>query len=1044
MNAITLALVNQHSTAPAPLSVEGRDTFVVALIAGSSACVFAADLFTPLGIAVWVLYLTPLLISFQLRRPVGPLAAAAVCTLLMALGYFLSPGGVSLTTAVVNRSLGIVTVWIMAAAARLFIINKLAIEQQEWLQSGQVRLSERLAGEQEIAELANAVLREMVSATGAQVGTVYARNGADLHLCASFAVPSESNLPHVIETGKGALGAAIQTGLPQIIRGLSETYLRYGSALGSDTPRVIIAAPLLADGDPVAAIELGFSSEPHEAAVNFLERAGGAVGVAFRSAEFRARLSELLEDTRRLAEELQRQSEELRTSNEELEEQSQALQASQARLESQQRDLEAANLELEERANALETERAAAERTGALLRAQTSELQQVSRYKSEFLANMSHELRTPLNSSLILARLLADNKGGNLNEEQVRFAETIESAGNDLLTLINDILDLSKIEAGQVDVRPERVALDTILNRLDRTFQPVAREKGLDLRIDLASDAPAELTVDPQRLEQVLRNFLSNALKFTERGEVALTVSAAPGERIALCVTDTGIGIAPEHQQTVFEAFRQADGTTSRRFGGTGLGLSISRELARLLGGTIALESEPGRGSSFTLLLPLVYDEGRAPARTDQVVSSAARPRSGLGAEPPLHPANDDRDVLTGDARVLLIVEDDDAFAAILVDLAHERGFQCLLARTADEGVALARQYLPHAIVLDLGLPDHTGMTVLDRLKHNVRTRHIPVHVISGHDHVESALARGAVGYVLKPAGRTELVNTLSGFEARLDRKLRRILLVEDDAAQREAVGRLLELEDVETVAVASGEECLALLAETTFDCMVLDLTLADMTGFELLDLLSADESRSFPPVIVYTGRELTQDEELLLRRYSRSVILKGARSPERLLDEITLFLHQVVSDLPNDVQRTLTRAISRDGAIEGRRILVVEDDVRNVFSITSIFEPQGAEVMIARNGQEALDLLATAEAGGALPDLLLMDVMMPVMDGLTATREIRKRETCRELPIIMLTAKAMAEDHRECLAAGANDYMTKPLDIEKLLSLVRVWLPRG
>lgn len=1044
MNATPAPPAVRRAPTPAPFPGRADDSLTLAVIAGGAVCVFAADLFTPLGMAIWILYLTPLLVSFQLRRPVAPLAAAAVCTLLMALGFFLSPTGVDPSVGVINRGFGILTVWIMATAARLFIINKLVIERQEWLQSGQVRLSERLAGEQEVEELAEAVLHEMVVATGAQVGTLYVRNGAGMSLRASFAVPPESALPQVVMPGEGALGAAMQTGEAQIIRGLTDGYLRHGSALGSDIPRVIVAAPFLVDGEPIAAIELGYAGEPHDAALEFLERAGAAVAVAFRSAEFRTRLAELLDDTRRLAEELQRQSEELRASNEELEEQSQALQASQAQLEAQQRDLEAANLELEERADALEKERSEAERTGTLLREQTSELQRVSRYKSEFLANMSHELRTPLNSSLILARLLADNRGGNLTGEQVRFAETIEAAGKDLLALINDILDLSKIEAGQVDVRPERVALETLLVRLSRTFEPVARDKGLELRVETAPDAPTELTVDPQRIEQVLRNFLSNALKFTERGEVVLTARSAPDDRIALCVSDTGIGIAPENQQAIFEAFRQADGTTSRRFGGTGLGLSISRELARLLGGTITLDSEPGRGSSFTLCLPVIYDKAHTPARADQIVRSVPSHAPVLGSEPSLSPADDDRDVLTGDARVLLVVEDDPAFAAILIDLAHERGFQCLLARTADEGVSLARQYLPHAIVLDLGLPDHTGLSVLDRLKHNVRTRHIPVHVISAHDHVATAMAGGAVGYVLKPAGRNELVETLSGFEQRLDRKLRRILLVEDDAVQREAIGRLLELEHVETVAVASGEECLTLLAETTFDCMVLDLTLEDMTGFELLDRLSADNSRSFPPVIVYTGRELTHDEEVRLMRYSRSVILKGARSPERLLDEVTLFLHQIVAELPNEMQRTLARAISHDGTITGRRILVVEDDVRNVFSITSIFEPQGAEMLIARNGREALDLLVAADERGDLPDLVLMDVMMPEMDGLTAAREIRKREACRDLPIIMLTAKAMAEDHRECLEAGANDYMAKPLDVEKLLSLVRVWLPRG
>jgi len=669
---------------------------------------------------------------------------------------------------------------------------------------------------------------------------------------------------------------------------------------------------------------------------------------------------------------------------------------------------------------------------------------------------MSHELRTPLNSALIMARLLADNRDGNLNAEQVRYAETIESSGNDLLALINDILDLSKIEAGHIEVNSEAVSPARLIDKLARTFAPMAAERKLEFRTELEDGVPDEIETDPQRLEQILKNFASNAIKFTNEGDVVLTVSRAHDGRIAFAVSDTGIGISSEQHEVIFEAFRQADGSTNRKYGGTGLGLSISRQLARLLGGEITLESEPGQGSTFTLLLPERYDPALVRARPDSQILAPARPRELPRATIPFpqRPASgktgarrkrvtDDRDALSGDNRVILVVEDDASFARILYDLAHEQGFQCIVADTADEGVTLARQFVPHAVILDVGLPDHSGLSVLDRLKHNVGTRHIPVHVISMHDYTKEALSAGAVGYMLKPVKRDELVQALKALEDHINRKVRRVLVVEDDANQLESIKALLASGDIEAAGAHTAAQCLEHLAKTTFDCMVLDLSLPDVSGFDLLEELSQNEDRAFPPVIVYTGRELSADDELRLRRYSKSIIIKGAKSPERLLDEVTLFLHQVVSDLPSEHQRILAKAVNRDGVLDGKRILVVEDDVRNVFALTSIFEPQGATVEIARNGREALEALARADQAETPVDLVLMDVMMPEMDGLTATRKIRERDEWAKLPIIVLTAKAMQNDQDECLAAGANDYMAKPLDVEKLLSLARVWIPR-
>jgi signal transduction histidine kinase/DNA-binding response OmpR family regulator len=683
---------------------------------------------------------------------------------------------------------------------------------------------------------------------------------------AAWAVAGEDALPAEIRPGEGLLGQAVRERRALRLDAVPDGYLRVGSGLGLASPRAILVMPVEVDGEVNAVLELGFAREVSEADLELLGRVSGAIGVAIRSAEYRARLRDLLEETQRQAEELQRQGEELRATNEELE-------ASQSALEEQQQELERANAQLEERTRALEAQRAELLRSEAILQAQARELEQASRYKSEFLANMSHELRTPLNSSLIMARLLADNREGTLTAEQVRFAETIESSGNDLLALINDVLDLSKIEAGRVEVHPERVQLASLAERLRRGFEPVARDRGLAFRTQVAADAPPAVETDPQRLEQILRNFVSNALKFTEAGEVAVEVGPRPDGEIAFAVRDTGIGIAPDQQEVIFEAFRQADGTTSRRYGGTGLGLSISRELARVLGGRIELASAPGQGSIFTLVLPVAFGparntaqgadlRGRGPVSVPR--APAPTPPAPAPAAPPA--LEDDRAVLGRNGRVILVVEDDPDFARILRDLARGQGLRCVVARTADEGVSLARQQLPHAIILDIGLPDHTGLTVLDRLKHDLRTRHIPVHIVSAQDQMHTALAQGAVGYMLKPARREQLTETLGQLERRLDRAVRRVLVVEDDPAQLSAVRHLLAVDGVETTGAASGAECLARLAEMTFDCMVLDLALPDMSGFDLLDRLSNDPGRAFPPVIVYTGRDLDPADELRLR----------------------------------------------------------------------------------------------------------------------------------------------------------------------------------
>ena len=858
-------------------------------------------------------------------------------------------------------------------------------------------------------------------------------------------------IPDYFERGAGLLGQAAVEGRSFLVRDVPEGYLAIGSAFGEGKPRHLVISPANVDGSTNAVLELGFIHPLNADALSLLEQMSDAIGIAVRSANYRVELQNFLEETQRQAEELQAQGEELRVSNEELEEQSRALKESQSRLELQQAELEQTNSQLEEQAQLLEGQRDGLERANEVARVRAQELEQASRYKSDFLANMSHELRTPLNSLLILAKLLADNDEGRLSEEQVRYAHTIQSSGVDLLTLINDILDLSKIEAGHMEIKPEPVAIARLTRDLSNLFRPVAEKKKLEFRIEIDPGCPGHVETDGQRLEQILRNLLSNAFKFTEQGKVELRVRRASDGQIALSVTDTGIGISADKQKAVFEPFRQADGTISRKYGGTGLGLSICRELVRLLGGTLALRSAQGEGSTFTVLISDTFSATSVRPRDEP----AGPPAATFALEPPQPvpaPAGnreaarrieDDREQLTGQRRVLLVIEDDQSFAGILRDLSREMEFECLVAGSATEALALAKEFNPSAVVLDVGLPDHSGLWVLDQLKRNTRTRHIPVHVVSASDNAQTALSLGAIGYLLKPVKREDLTDVLKKLETKLAQRMHRVLIVEDDPVQREAVRSLLGSHEVETVAAATAAECLALLKDQTFDCMVLDLSLPDASGYSLLETLSKESAYSFPPVIVYTGRDLSGEEEQRLRRYSKSIIIKGAKSPERLLDEVSLFLHQVISDLPDEQQRMIQRARNRDALLEGRRILVVEDDVRNVYSLSSILEPRGARVQIARNGREAIQAIEESFGkGGNGIDLVLMDVMMPIMDGLTATQQIRKNPDWKKLPIIVLTAKAMPDDQERCIAAGANDYMAKPLDVEKLLSLIRVWMP--
>ncbi|MBD9483604.1 response regulator [Pseudomonas sp. PDM14] len=926
------------------------------------------------------------------------------------------------------------------------------LQEQAWLRDGHNQLAERLIGQQALPQLGRSMLEFLAGYLGVVVGALYVRDEhGGLRRVAAYGFSREQEqTDQSFYSGEGLVGQVAAERRVLRLENLPADYLKVSSGLGSGEPQALLLAPTDNDGLINGVIELGFLRDLSERDQAFITLVGNTLGTAIEASRYRQRLQEVLAETQQLNEELQVQQEELKTANEELEEQSRVLRESQAHLETQQAELEQTNERLGEQTQELAAQRDALdEKNTALndarrdLESRADELQRASRYKSEFLANMSHELRTPLNSSLILAKLLADNQHGNLDAEQVKFAESIYSAGNDLLNLINDILDISKVEAGKLDVRPENTHVQRLVEGLKNVFQPLASEKHLGFTVEVDADAPTLLFTDRQRVEQVLKNLLSNAVKFTDKGDVSLRVSRVQGG-IAFSVQDSGIGIRADQLEPIFEAFRQADGTINRRFGGTGLGLSISRDLAELLGGSIQAASEVGKGSTFTLLLPEHYDASHEPPL---LVAPPQAPRAPV-AEPPREPAQrlevipsfaDDRGLGAFAGRSVLVIEDEPKFAQILFDLAHELGYRCLVAHGADEGFQLADEHAPDAILLDMRLPDESGLSVLQRLKENPRTRHIPVHVISVEDRMEAALHLGAIGYAVKPTTRDQLKDVFGKLEAKLTQKVKRVLLVEDDDLQRDSIARLIGDEDIEITAVEFGERALEALRSTVFDCMIIDLKLPDMQGNELLKRMGSEDICSFPPVIVYTGRNLTRDEEAELLKYSRSIIIKGARSPERLLDEVTLFLHKVESTLSSERQSMLKTARSRDKVFEARRVLIVDDDVRNIFALTSALEHKGAKVEIARNGREAIDKL------DQVPDidLVLMDVMMPEMDGYEATREIRKDPRWVKLPIIAVTAKAMKDDQELCMRAGANDYLAKPIELDRLFSLIRVWLPK-
>jgi CheY-like chemotaxis protein/signal transduction histidine kinase len=903
-------------------------------------------------------------------------------------------------------------------------------EEKNWLLSGNSQLNDKTHGEKEVELLARDALAQLCTYTNAQIGALYLLEDAHLTLTGTFAYDyGKEN--HRIRLGEGLIGQAAEEKRMITISDVPGDYIKINSGLGKTLPKNILIFPFQYSGTVKGVIEMASLKEFTELDKMLLQMIAENLGIAFNSSQSRMKLKELLEETQAQSEELQSQQEELRQLNEELEEHSQ-------NLRQQQEELQMTNEELEEQTRSLELRNREVELARHDIEQKTKQLEISSRYKSEFLANMSHELRTPLNSLLILSKELADNKSGNLNRDQVESSEIIYNSGQDLLVLINEVLDLSKIEAGKMEIHSEKTGLKHFIDGMLRDFKGQAEQKKLKLSATYENDLPESIITDPQRLSQILKNLLSNALKFTEKGGVTISVGRHDEKTIRIDVTDTGIGIPEDKQIIVFEAFQQVDGGTSRKYGGTGLGLSISRELAKLLDAEIRLKSEAGKGSTFSLYLPVEisatteHDANKLKEQNQQAQRIKSNPFINYPAVP------DDRKTIEKEDKVVLIIEDDLNFAGVLMKQAAQKGFKCLSAATGEDGLLLAEKFNPHAIILDIDLPGMNGHAVLSALKSRPSLRHIPVHIMSVNERSIEPIKEGAIEYLMKPVTKNDLEEAFNRIGNFVNRKMKNLLIVEDDTNARTAIRKLIGNGDVKCYEAATGEEAMKHYKETYFDCIVLDIGLPDMNGFELIYKLEKQRDH-LPPIIIYTGKELTREENMELQRYTESIIIKGVKSEERLLDETALFLHRTISNLPESKQTIINRLYDKEAAFPGRKILLVDDDMRNIFALSKVLKDRNMEVIKADNGINALEMLDKHPD----IDLVLMDIMMPEMDGYEAMRRIRTQERFRDLPVIALTAKAMKDDKQKCIDAGANDYITKPVDVERLLSLMRVWLSK-
>jgi HAMP domain-containing protein/signal transduction histidine kinase/CheY-like chemotaxis protein len=907
--------------------------------------------------------------------------------------------------------------------------------EQDWLKTNLAKFTNMLQGQRDLTTVGRLLLTELTPLVNAHMGVIYQVENEDnprLHLLSAYAGDGANPHPQSVQFGDGLIGQCAMDKRQRLVSDIPRDAVPINSALLRVMPKNLVVLPVLFENQVKAVIELSSVSSFTTSQMTFLEQLTDSIGIVLNSIEATMQTEGLLKQSQQLAGELQTQQKELQQTNEQLEQKAQQLAERNVEVERKNQEIEQARRALEEKA---------------------TELSLTSKYKSEFLANMSHELRTPLNSILILGQQLTENPDGNLSAKQVEFARTIHGAGTDLLNLISDILDLSKIESGTVTVDAEEILTASLLDTVGRPFRHEAENRQLSFNIEVDPNLGRSIVTDSKRLQQVLKNLLSNAFKFTAEGEVRLRVSVASGGWsgehpvlnhspgvVAFEVSDTGIGIPLEKQKLIFEAFQQADAGTSRKYGGTGLGLAISRELASLLGGEIHLRSTPGQGSTFVLYLPLKYSGPTVAPRTHAGTSHAATAALQVAAqERVIEQLADDRLNLEPGDTILLIVEDDPHYARVLIDLARDKGFKVLVAARGAEALDLAKQFQPAAVSLDVFLPDMLGWTVLSQLKHNPLTRHIPVQIITLDEDRQHALARGAFSFVNKPTTTEGVSAALSQIKEYARPRRKRLLIVEDNAAEQLSIRELLDHKDIEIVTTGTGAGALSTLRDNPCDCVVLDLRLPDMSGFEVLDRIRNDDSLSNVPVVVFTGRELSVEEDAELHTMARSIVVKGVESPERLLDETSLFLHRVITELPIEKQRMLEKLNSSDEDLVGRTALLVDDDARNIFALSSVLERRGMNVLTATTGSEAVALV------NSNPEIaiVLMDIMMPQMDGYQTMGVIRENPAFRRLPIIALTAKAMKGDREKCLEAGASDYLAKPVNTEQLLLAIRMWLHR-
>jgi HAMP domain-containing protein/CheY-like chemotaxis protein/signal transduction histidine kinase len=905
--------------------------------------------------------------------------------------------------------------------------------EQDWLKTNLARFTSMLQGQRDLAIVGRLLLSELAPLVNAQYGVIYLLENEgkpSLRLLAGYAEAEMSHMER-LEIGQGLIGQCAADARRMLISELPSNVVPINSGLFKSIPKNDIVLPILFEGQVKAVIELASVTAFTELQISFLDQLTSSIGIVLNSIEATMQTEGLLKQSQQLAAELQTQQGELQQTNEQLEQKAQQLAEQNVEVERKNQEIDQARRAVEEKA---------------------AELALTSKYKSEFLANMSHELRTPLNSILILGQQLTDNPDGNLTPKQVEFSRTIHAAGTDLLNLISDILDLSKIESGTASVDAEEISLANLQEVVARPFRHEAERRNLGFSVQIDPVLERSIFTDSKRLQQVLKNLLSNAFKFTAQGSVGFRIYDATGSQqfehpvlqaspsiVAFEVSDTGIGIPQEKQKMVFEAFQQADASTSRKYGGTGLGLAISRELASLLGGEIHLTSVPGHGSTFILCLPAKYVGPTGAQRPPAKPSSEAKAIAQRVVEPPIEVVPDDRNLLAAGDPTLLIVEDDPHYAKIMVDLAHGAGLKVLVAARGADAIALAREFKPNAVSLDVFLPDMLGWSVLSQLKQDPATRHIPVQIVTQDEDRQHGLARGAFAFVTKPTTAEGLEQALNRIAEYSRPRRKTLLIVEDDDRERMSIVELLSHDDVDVLSVGTGQEALTILREQVVDCMVLDLRLPDMTGFDVLEHVKDDPGLSDLPVVVFTGRELSAEEDSRLHALARSVIVKGVESPERLFDETALFLHRVVAELPADKQRLLEQLHRSDDDLVGKTVLLVDDDARNIFALSSALERHGLEVLTATTGREAVSII------NANPkiSIVLMDIMMPEMDGYETMQVIRQNADLRRLPIVALTARAMKGDREKCMEAGASDYLAKPVNTDQLLSALRMWLHR-